>query len=82
MACEADCGSSTVLEALRVASRVGIFVPGECWVAPVTRRSAPVPRRQWVPGGEYELGDGKFEIRNSKFEIPQRFGKLLIVKAF
>ena len=30
MALEADCGSSTVLEELRVASTRGFFVPGEC----------------------------------------------------
>jgi hypothetical protein len=30
MASEADCGVSTVLEALHVASKVGFLVPGEC----------------------------------------------------
>jgi hypothetical protein len=30
MAFEADCGSSTVLDAPRVPSTVGPFVPGEC----------------------------------------------------
>jgi len=82
MACEADCGVPTVLEALWVASGVGLLVPGACLAAVAAKSPAPTPRRLWVPGGECKLGDGKFEIRNSKSEIPRRFGKLLIVKAF
>jgi len=32
MALEADCGVSTVLEEIRVASTARFLVPGECWV--------------------------------------------------
>jgi hypothetical protein len=55
MVFEGDCGLSTVLEALRVASTAG--------------PSAPTLRRLWVPGGGCRLEDVKSEIRNPKSEI-------------
>ena len=57
MALEADCGVSTVLEELRVASEAGPLA---------TRPSAPAPRRLEAPGEDADRGR---QIRNPKFEI-------------
>jgi hypothetical protein len=59
MAFEADCGSSTVLVALYVASTARRQELGK-WRA---------PRRLRAPGGRMQLGDVKSEIRNPKSEI-------------
>ena len=53
MAFEADCGSSTVLEAFRVASTVGFFVPGECQ-APVRSCRSPQSARRCCGGPRRE----------------------------
>jgi hypothetical protein len=53
MAFEADCGVSTVLEALRVASAAGFLVPGDAErpAALATRPSATAARRLEAPSG-------------------------------
>jgi len=70
MAVEADCGESTVLEALRVARTTRFPVLGECrGPRDETLRNSAMPTRASRWG--MQIGDGKFEIRNSKFEISQ-----------
>ena len=66
MAPEADCGLSTVLEALCVTSTTRFPVPANCRA---TRPSATAPRRLKLPGGGFKLRDVKSEIRNPKSEI-------------
>jgi hypothetical protein len=66
MAFEADCGSSTVLLALCVATTVGFFLPGE---GGGPRDEAL--RDSVTPTGvsRRRIEDGGRQIRNSKFEI-------------
>ena len=49
MVFEADCGVSTVLEALRVASTSRSLVPGECWAISFSPFLF-YPWRAWVGG--------------------------------
>ena len=73
MAFEADCGSSTVLEEIRVASTAGFPVPGECGVTgrPRPSRRGPPQQRHADWGFRRRMQVGGRQIRNSKFEIPR-----------
>jgi len=77
MALEADCGASTVLEPLNVASTGGFSVPGEYLRIYPSRPSLRGPPRHrhtdfGFPAGDSSWGtsNSKFEIRNSKFPPP------------
>ena len=86
MALEADCGSSTVLEELRVASTRGFFVPGECRGTATTASTFPLSlralRRNLRASGTLTRGSGRraqsvgvwaaFRIPNSELD-PWRF---------
>ena len=63
MAFGADCGVSTVLEEIRVASTARRLA---------MRPSAAAPRRSGAPGEGCSVGaaNSKFEIRNLQFETP------------
>jgi hypothetical protein len=64
MAFEADCGSSTVLLALCVATTVGFFLPGEGGgPRDEALRDNATPTAAFRRGRQ--IGGGKFEIRNS-----------------
>ena len=54
MAFVADCGSSTVLEALQLPTAAVFFVPREPLAVLETRPSATVPRRLHAPSVEFE----------------------------
>ena len=66
MALGADCGSSTVLVALYVATTARRQEMGK-WGA---------PRRLRLPDAGLNLGDGKSEIRNPKSEIFPAYAKI------
>ena len=69
MAFEADCASSTVLEALSVASTVGFIVPGECRSTICSESGCQASP---VNAGRSPRRFRKFEIRNPKSEIRDR----------
>ena len=78
MAFEADCDSSTVLEAFRVASTAGFSGPGEVWATGHHLTTPRGPRDEALrnsatpnggAGRRMQIGDGKSEIRNPKSEI-------------
>jgi hypothetical protein len=71
MAFEADCGSSTVLEAPRVAS-----TPGHPWVwllaALATRPSATAPRRLRLSSAGIQPGGRQIRIPKSEISAGER----------
>jgi hypothetical protein len=75
MAFEADCGSSTVLLALCVATTVGFFLPGEGGgPRDETLRDSATP----TGASRRRIEDGGRQIRNSKFEISPGWVAFLI----
>jgi len=78
MAFEADCGASTVLEALCVTSTPRFPIPEECRAPCHTRPRDEALRNSGPPtvgsGWRVKAGVAGWKIRNSKFEIRNSAG--------